>query len=318
MQSISAEELRRACDLGALVDALAAGHRAAKPEVADGLIGPAERRYLIRSAMVPGGLMGSKLITIFPDNPDHRNLASVQAVIVLFDGLTGSPRAMLEATELTYWKTAADSALGSRLLARQDAGTLLVVGAGGLAPWLVRGHLTVRPSISRVLVWNRTPARAEALATQLEGEGMPARLAPDLEAAVQEADIVSTATMARAPILKGAWLKQGAHVDLVGGFSPQTREADDETLSRGRLFVDCVESALDGVGDIVTPLKDGVIARDDILGDLYDLVGGSAAGRQDEDEITIFKNAGGAHLDLMVAAALLERIGDTNAAGDGS
>lgn len=315
MRWISAEELGRACDLGVLVDALEAGHSRARPEVADGLIGPDERRYLIRSAHDGGALLGSKLITIFPDNPDHRRLPSVQAVIVLFDGLTGSPRAMLDATELTYWKTAADSALGARLLARRDARTLLMVGAGGLAPWLVRGHLTVRPSIGRVLVWNRKPARAEALAAQFEEEGVPADVAPDLEAAVRKADIVSTATMARAPILKGAWLKQGAHVDLVGSYSPQTREADDETLSRGRLFVDCLESALDGVGDIVAPLEEGVISQADILGDLFDLVGGDVAGRQEEGEITVFKNAGGAHLDLMVAAALLERTGEGRAAG---
>lgn len=308
MRFVGAEELRRACDLSVLIDALEAGHRSSRPEVADGLIGPSDARYLIRSAHDGQRLLGSKLITIVPDNPELHALPSVQAVIVLFDGKDGSPRAALDATELTYWKTAADSALGARFLARRDARTLLIAGAGGLAPWLVRGHAVVRPGIERVLVWNRTPARAEVLVERLQNEGVPAEISPDLKEAVQAADIVSTATMAREPILHGAWLKPGAHVDLVGGFSPDTREADNETLRRARLFVDCRESALEGVGDIVAPLRDGIISEHDILGDLFDLAGGMNSGRGTDDEITVYKNAGGAHLDLMVAAALLERL----------
>ncbi len=308
MRFIDAEELRRACDLPALIDALEAGHRGSRPEVADALLGPARARSLIRSAHDGGRLVGSKLVTIFPANPEDRGLPSVQAVIVLFDAQDGRPRAALEATELTYWKTAADSALGARYLARPDARTLAVAGAGGLAPWLVRGHLAVRPGLERVLVWNRTPDKAARLATALQAEGVNAESKADLEAAVAAADIVTTATMARTPILKGAWLRAGAHVDLVGGFSPDTREADDETLKRARLYVDSRQSARDGVGDIVVPLKAGVIGEGDIEGDLFDLAAGAAAGRGSPDEITVFKNAGGAHLDLMVAAALLDRL----------
>ena len=308
MKWISAAELRGACDLSVLVDALEAGHRSPGPEVTDGLIGPPHARYLIRSAHDGDRLLGSKLITIIPDNPERHALPSVQAVIVLFDGQDGTPRAALDATELTWWKTAADSALGAKFLAPGNARTLVIAGAGGLAPWLVRGHRTVRPGIERVLVWNRTPAGAEALIERLCDEGVPAEAAPDLKDAVQAADIVSTATMAREPILQGAWLTPGTHVDLVGGFSPDTREADDETLRRARLFVDCRESALEGVGDIVTPLEAGVITPADILGDLFDLAGGTLGGRKSGGEITLYKNAGGAHLDLMVAAALLERL----------
>lgn len=307
---IGEDELASAFDLAALVAALEAGHRRPRAEIADGLIGPPSARYLIRSAHDGASILGSKLITIFPDNPDRRGLASVQAVIVLFDGEDGRPRAALDATRLTYWKTAADSALGTKLLSRPDARVLAIAGAGGLAPWLVRGTLAVRPGIERVLIWNRTAARAAALAERLRSQGAPAEAAADLETAVRAADIVSTATMAREPVLKGAWLAPGTHVDLVGGYSRDTREADDETLRRGRLFVDCRDSALDGVGDITTPLAEGVIAEVDIKGDLYDLVGGSVAGRRSANDITVFKNAGGAHLDLMVAAALLERLGE--------
>ncbi|MCH8240884.1 MAG: dehydrogenase, partial [Proteobacteria bacterium] len=181
--------------------------------------------------------------------------------------------------------------------------------AGGGAPWLVRGHLLARPGLEKVLVWNRTPARARECVRLLNDEGIPAQTASDLEHAVRQADIVSSATMAHQPILQGEWLKPGAHVDLVGSFSPDTREADDATMRRARLFVDCRDSALEGVGDIRTPLQTGVITESDILGDLYDLVGGSVPGRLDEQDITLFKNAGGAHLDLMVALAVLDRLG---------
>jgi len=305
---VTAEELREGLDLASLIDALYSGHKGSRPELTESLIGPDTNRYLIRSAHDGGLLMGSKLITIVPDNPQERALPSVQAVIVLFDANSGAPLVALDATELTYWKTSADSALGSRLLSRRDARVLVMAGAGGLAPWLVRAHLLARSGLEKVLVWNRTPAHARTCVSMLKDEGVAAQIADDLEEAVRQADIISTATMAREPILHGAWLKPGTHVDLVGGFSPDTREADDETLRRARLFVDCRESALAGVGDILTPLGSGVIEKSYIQGDLYDLAQGSVSGRIDEKDITLFKNAGGAHLDLMVAAAVLDRL----------
>jgi len=308
MRLVSADELRRVADLATCIAALEEGHKGPRPELAESLIGPGAARYLIRSAHNGMSLIGSKLITILPDNPQARGLPSVQAVILLFDARSGVARVAMEATELTYWKTAADSALAARLLSRPEARILVVAGAGGLAPWLVRAHCMVRPGIERVLLWNRTAARAEHLARDLSREGFPARCVEDLRAAVCEADIVSTATMAQQPILDGDWLKPGAHVDLVGGYSPDTREADDAALRRARIFVDCLDSALHGVGDIVVPLREGVITRDDIQGDLYDLVGAGVEGRGRADEITLFKNAGGAHLDLMIADALLRRI----------
>ncbi len=307
MRFFSAEELRRAFDLKALIDALECGHRGGRPHLADSLIGPADGHFMVRSAHNDGDLIGSKLITIFPANPERSELPSVQAVVVLFDGEDGRPKALLEATELTYWKTAADSALGSMLLSREDAETLAVAGAGGLAPWLVRAHCIVRPRLRRVLIWNRTVERAQALVDQLCGEGIQAEVAPDLESAVRTADIVTTATMATEPILRGDWLRRGAHADLVGGYSMETREADDAVFTRGRLFVNCMETALDGVGDIDGPLQSGAIRKEDILGDHFDLVSGRVPGRQDRDEITVFKNAGGAHLDLMIATALVDR-----------
>ena len=309
MRWVAAEELRDGLDLASFIDALECGHQGIRPEMTESLIGPDTNRYLIRSAHDGGLLMGSKLITIVPDNPQERALPSVQAVIVLFDVTSGAPVVALDATELTYWKTSADSALGSRILSRRDARVLVMVGAGSLAPWLVRAHMLARPRLEKVLVWNRTSAHAKSCVSMLNDEGIAAQTADNLEQAVGQADIVCTATMAREPILHGAWLKQGVHVDLVGGFSPDTREADDETLRRARLFVDCRESALAGVGDILTPLQTGVIKTDDILGDLYDLAQRNVLGRIDENDITLFKNAGGAHLDLMIATAVLDRPG---------
>lgn len=309
MRWVTGDELRAGFDLASLIEALETAHKGRIPELSEDLIGPDTNRYLIRSAHDGNLFLGSKLITIVPDNPLKRGLPSVQAVIVLFDANSGTPVAALDATELTYWKTSADSALGSKYLSRPDARVLVMVGAGSLAPWLVRAHMLMRPGLEQVLVWNRTPARAHACVAMLNAEGIMAQMAENLEQAVRQADIVSTATMAREPILLGDWLKPGVHIDLVGSFSPDTREADDETLLRARLFVDCRESALTGVGDILTPLKQGVIEESDILGDLYDLVRGGIASRTHEEDITLFKNAGGAHLDLMAAKAMLGRLG---------
>lgn len=309
MRWVTTQELREELDLTSLIDALEAGHRGSRPELIEGLIGPDTSRYLIRSAHDGRSFVGSKLITIVQDNPEKRALPSVHAVIVLFDADSGVPKVALDATELTYWKTAADSALGARFLSRPDASVLLMIGAGGLAPWLVRAHLKVRRELTKILVWNRTHARALECVQMLNDEGIAAQAIDNLEEAVRQADIVSMATMARQPILQGAWLKSGTHVDLVGSYSPDTREADDETVRNARLFVDCRDSALAGVGDILTPLEAGVITISDIEGDLYDLAGGGILGRRDEKEITVFKNAGGAHLDIMVASALLGRLG---------
>lgn len=309
MHWISAEGLRTGFHLPELIDALHSAHMGNRPEVTENLIGPDANRYLIRSAHDGGHILGSKLITIVPDNPQERGIPSIHAVIVLFDANSGAPLVALDATELTYWKTSADSALGSRLLSRSDARILVMAGAGALAPWLVRAHMLVRPGLEKVLLWNRTPERVQKCVSLLREEGIAAHMADDLEAAVRQADILSTATMAREPFVRGEWLKTGAHVDLVGGYSPDTREADDETLRRGSLFVDNRCSALAGVGDILTPLASGVIEEKDIRGDLYDLVQESVPGRCDEEEITVYKNAGGAHLDLIVAKAVLDRLG---------
>jgi ornithine cyclodeaminase/alanine dehydrogenase-like protein (mu-crystallin family) len=277
--------------------------------VLDAYLGSEQAQYVIRSAVDRGRYMASKMFTSFPSNLTSGKLPAVQAVCVLFDGVNGKPLAVMDATEITHWRTAADSALGAKYLAPPNPKTMLVVGAGEMAAWLVRAHLTVRPSLSRVIVWNRTMDRAEGLAARLRQEGIEAAPAGDLDGAVRVADLITTCTRSHAPLIKGKSLRPGVHLDLVGGYTPQTREADDDAARLARVFVDRRESAFDGVGDILQPIANGAIKESDVLGDLYDLAAGGVAGRLDSQDITFFKNAGGGHLDLMTCEAVFQQLG---------
>jgi ornithine cyclodeaminase len=286
-----------------LVDALAAGHLRPPADVRRTVYSPegAPEVFLGLPAWQPGEAIGVKLVTVFPANPAG-GLPSVQAVYVLFDGGNGSPLATMDGTALTYRKTACDSALGSRFLSREDSTTLLMVGAGGLAAHLVAAHRAVRPSLERVLVWNRTRERAERLAASVGGT-----VVDDLDAAVAAADIISTATMTSDPLVKGGLLSAGTHLDLVGAYLPDHREADDDCVARAAIYVDSRLAAVEESGDLVIPLETGVIAAGDIVGDLFDLCHGRVAGRTDDDQITLFENGGGGHLDLMTGSFLWAR-----------
>lgn len=293
--------LKEVFDLAALIDWMDTAHREPRPETVDALLGPPSSQYFVRSA-ASATAFGSKLVTIVPANPSQGR-PSVQALFAVFDRETGVCRGVLDATSLTYWKTAADSALGSRHLSRPDSSTLLICGAGGLAPWLVRAHAVARPPLRRVLIWNRTGGKAKALAAMLQAEGLAAEPIDDLQAGIAEADIVSTATLTREPIIHGAWLRPGQHLDLVGAYLPDTREADDGCIRRSDVYVDYRVSARD-VGDIHVPLQTGVLRESSILGDLYDLAHHNR--QRSPEAITLYKNAGGAHLDLMTAEYLLQ------------
>jgi ornithine cyclodeaminase len=304
MHLISAADIRRLLTFPVLVDALEAAHRRPRMQVNDTMLGSEKELYFIRSAVDAGRFMASKMITSFPANLAGGRLPAVQATVALFDGANGAPLAVIDGTELTYWRTAADSALGARLLSRPDPNTMLVVGAGEMAKWLVCAHRAVRPSIARVLIWNRTADRAKALVELLQGEGVAAEVVSDLDAATGEADLITTCTRSRTPLIKGANLRPGTHLDLVGGYTPDTREADDEAARRSLVFTDRRESAFHGVGDILSPIKSGAITESDVLGDHYDLVPGQVTGRRSTSDITFFKNAGGGHLDLMTAEVI--------------
>jgi ornithine cyclodeaminase len=309
MRFVDAAEIKRVLTFPVLVDALEAAHRRPKIDVQDGFLGSEKELYFTRHAVDRGRFMASKLITSFPANLVEGKLPAVQAVFIMFDGRNGKPLAVIDGTEITYWRTAADSALGAKLLAPPDPETLLVVGAGEMSRWLVRSHRTVRPSLQRVLIWNRNPGRAVEVAASLTQEGIKAEATQDLDKATQTADLITTCTRSHEPLVKGANLKAGVHLDLVGGYTPQTREADDEAARRSLVFVDRRESAFHGVGDILTPIANGAIREADVLGDLYDLAPGKISGRRSPSDITFFKNAGGGHLDLMTAEVILKQIG---------
>ncbi|MDE0715615.1 MAG: ornithine cyclodeaminase family protein [Gammaproteobacteria bacterium] len=268
--------------------------------------GGGEDIFLSLPAWQRGHAMGAKLVTVFPHNEfNGSGLPSVQAVFVLFDGANGKPRAVVDGTALTLRKTASDSAAGSHFLAREDCKSLLVVGAGALAPHLAMAHLAVRPAIRRVAVWNRTASRAASMVRDLDLPGVELTTVRDLEAATREADLITCATMATEPLILGKWLKPGTHLDLVGSFRTDMHECDGEAISRSSVFVDSPWSALEDSGELITAFSEGTLSREDIQADLFDLARGKHPGRRSGREITVYKNGGGGHLDLMVAGILL-------------
>jgi alanine dehydrogenase len=311
MKWMDAERINRRLDYPALVAWLEQAHRQDVDAMDDLLLsqsrpGQPPNHFLLRAAWQERLGVGAKLVTVFPEN-DRRGLPSVQGLYLLFDAGDGRPQACLDGTALTLWKTAADSALGARFLARPDAEVLLMVGAGAMAPPLIRAHLAVRPSIKTANVWNRTPERAARLAETLAAEGLPVAATTDLEAAVHGADIVSCATMAAAPLIRGDWLRPGTHLDLVGAFTPEMREADDAAVQRARIFVDSRLTAVHPIGELAIPLREGLISEADILADHFELCRGRHPGRESAADITLFKNGGGGHLDLMTACFILAR-----------
>ena len=312
MRIIDADAVVALSPFGPLIEALAEAHRQSRPEIGRVLLSPpdesghGEEGFLVLPAWAPGRALGVKMASIFPQNVEA-GLPTVQAAYQLFDGRNGSPLAVIDGTALTLRKTAADSGLGARLLARADAEVLLMIGAGALAPHLIAAHRTARPSIRRVLLWNRSAPRRDRLLRKLTEEGVPVELAAHLETAVPQADVVCTATMATEPLVRGAWLKDGAHLDLVGGFTPAMREADDEAVRRSRVFVDYRGSTIGEAGDLTQPMAAGVLSEAQVLGDLFDLCTGWHPGRESEAEITFYKNGGGGHLDLFTAEFLVRQ-----------
>jgi ornithine cyclodeaminase len=269
--------------------------------------GRADATFLLMPAWHddPAGFIGTKLVTIFPDNA-ARGRASVLGTYLLMAGATGEVVALLDGVALTLWRTAAASALAATYLARADASRMVMVGAGALAPMLIAAHASVRP-VREVLIWNRNPDRAAALAATLDRADISVRATDDLAGAVAAADIVSSATLSPDPLIRGDWLRPGTHVDLVGAFTPEMREADDRAISRASVHVDTRGGAMKEAGDIVQPLAAGVLAESAIRGDLFDLAAGRAKGRGTAEEITLFKSVGTAIEDLAAAALVYRR-----------
>lgn len=250
---------------------------------------------------------GLKLASIHPANAGATPPLPVeQAAFLVIDQDTKAVAAILDGPAITACKTAADSALAARRLSRQDSEVLLVLGAGPVARALTEAYLHIRPAISRVLLWNRSPRKVEQACTELRSQGLDAVVVDDSDKAVAEADIISSATSTTTPLIRGIRLRPGTHVDLVGGFRPDMREADDEVMRNARIFVDDRGSATVS-GDILAPLESGVIDESCIEGDLFDLVPRTDLERR-TDEITVYKNAGGAYLDLVISPYVLSRL----------
>lgn len=313
MRVVDAAEIDRILDFAGLIEALDAAFRGdiVTPvrhhhEIATA--GAAATLLLMPAWSGPGAgrpVLGTKVVTVFPDNAS-RALPSVMGSYLLMDGASGAPLAVLDGARLTLWRTAAASALAARHLARPDARRMLMVGAGALAPFLIRAHAGQRP-LEDVALWNHRPGRAEALAASLRAAGLPVRAAGDLEGEARAADLISCATLSRAPVVLGDWLKPGAHLDLVGAFNLSMREADDQALRRARLHVDTAAALSEG-GDVALGLRDGAIDRAAVRGDLFDLCRGRIAGRGGPEEITLFKSVGTAIEDLAAAELVWRRL----------
>ena len=269
--------------------------------------GEPDATLLLMPAWIEGAYLGVKQVSVFPGN-SQRNQAALSSSYLLSCARTGKPLLQLDADVLTAHRTAAASALASRYLSRPDAHTLLVMGAGRMARALIDAHRAVRP-IDRVLVWNRREEGAGHLVRSLEQQGIAATVCPQAQLPdwVARADIISCATMATEPILRGEWLQAGVHIDLVGAFRPDMRETDDEVIRRASVFVDTRAGALAEAGDLLQAEATGVFRAADVVAEFTELCSGRHAGRQalsrSVEQITLFKSVGAAREDL--AAAIL-------------
>lgn len=262
---------------------------------------------LLMPAWRPGGLLGLKAVSIYPGNA-ARGLPGLHAAYLLMDATTGAPLALMDGNEITSRRTAAASALAAQCLSRPDATRLLVVGAGRVARLLPAAYRTVR-DIREVAVWARRPEAARALAAEFAGEGFSVQVADDLGSAVRACDIVSCATLSRAPLIRGEWLVPGQHVDLIGAFTPDMRESDDACLARARVFVDTDEAPAKA-GDLLLPIASGAFRAESVEADLADLCTAAHPGRNAGADITLFKSVGSALEDLAAASLVWEHAND--------
>lgn len=280
-------------DWPGLLAAFEAGHRLPQPDIKDLFCYRGADTILDRATWIDGLGALVKVATVVPGNP-ARGKSTVNGAVTLFDDVTGELSALVDFHLVTKWKTAGDSLLSASRLARKDARRFLLVGAGTVARSMVEAYSSLWPD-AEFTVWSRTRETAQAM-------GLP--VADDLEAAVRAADVICTCTMATAPLIKGEWLQPGQHLDLIGAYRPDMREVDDAAMARARVFVDARATTLHHIGELIAPLKSGAITEADVQADFYDLPSGRFR-RGSDDEITIAKNGGGAHLDLMTATYIV-------------
>lgn len=281
-----------------LTDALAAGHELPKAEIADTFLYRDPDTLLNRAAWIDGLGLAVKSATVFPGNAD-KGVSNINGGVTLYSDDTGELEAIVDFHLVTKWKTAGDSLFAARKLARPDSQNILIVGAGTLARSLCAAYGACFPKAT-LSIWNRTRSNAEALARDLGN----ASVVDDLETAVRGADIVTCATMSTEPVLLGDWLQPGQHIDLIGAYRPDMRETDDQALHRASVFVDSLDTTIGHIGELKIPIEAGTYSADRVIADYYTL---ERFGRRSRDEITLFKNGGGAHLDLMTSRYILDR-----------
>jgi len=305
----SAEEVHAGLSLRALADVIAQALSA-------GIVAPLRHAHALSAtdslllmpawSGVDDGAIGVKLVTVLPQNR-ARGSSTVNALYVLFDRASGEPRAVIDGESLTLRRPAAAWLLAARYLARDDARNVLIMGTGRLARFMAHAHCTGR-DVERILIWGRNADSARALALSLREEGLPAEAALDLQQAVGDSRIISCATTAISPIVHGAWLAPGTHLDLVGAFKRNMREADDAAVARSHVYVDTYAGTLTEAADIIEPIERGVIARADVRAELAELVTGVVPGRSGAREITLFKSVGSAIADLAAAQLLVAQV----------
>ncbi|NIF23570.1 ornithine cyclodeaminase family protein [Candidatus Pantoea multigeneris] len=289
------------------ISALHQGHLGDRPVGGQFFAGDAQFGLFSRGVILPGYGAGIKLASIYPENVlKSPPLPAEHAAFVVFDALTQEITAILDGPAITRYKTAADSALAAKFLSREDSKVLLVIGAGPIAQALAHAYLHVRPTLEKIILWNRSPQKLGPLITSLQDTGREVSLASDLDSAVRQADIITSATSAIAPLIEGRWVQPGTHIDLVGGFREDMQEADASVMQKARIFVDDREAALRS-GDLFIPLRDGYISQEHIDDDLFGLCQTENIQRRKED-ITVFKNAGGAHLDLLISQEVIRNL----------
>ncbi len=261
---------------------------------------------LLMPAWISGEYSGVKLINVYPENPG-RGLPTIVGTYLLMNASTGEVIAQLDGAELTARRTVCASALASKYLSRRGSAHLLIVGSGRLARYLGFAHQAVR-SLQRISIWARNRDNADEVALIYTKAGFVCEVIDDLESGCAGADIISCATMSPEPLISGKWLAPGTHIDLIGAFTPETREADDQAVARSTLFVDTRDGALTEAGDLLIPIARGVIDRGDVAAELSELVSARHPGRVAEDEITLFKSVGTAVEDLAAAVRCYENM----------
>ena len=293
---IGFEDGEAALTWNGLTEAFAKGHTLPKAEIDDTFLYRSPDTLLSRSAWINGMGAVVKTAMVFPQNT-AKNMPAVNGSVSVYSDSTGELEALIDFHLVTKWKTAGDSLYAAKLLANPNPSNILIVGTGAVASNMIDAYRSIFPK-ARYLVWGRNTDKAQQFAEARDAVGVAT-----LEDGIGQADIICTATMSTDPIIKGEWLQAGQHLDLIGAFRPDMREVDDLALQRAKLFVDSYETTLDHIGELKTPLASGAIQRADVLGDFYS----PSAFIRDAKDITICKNGGGAHLDLMTCRYIMDQ-----------